>query len=494
MPHIVYEEEWDSQPQYPATLKSDVAHFVLPSIKRELKENLDLTNTGNVTFEPTLDCLGARCGSGETRLTATIKNNLLLGANNCGAIFANVIFKTCAATWYTISGETKQANVTLITNEGFRFVINGSSKLQVNLGYNDTSSTSIASSATTLLNTLYRLAAFYVFSGSSVTLKFYINGVLVGTSTASNYVYNSAWDTIVIGKDVTNTDDFIVTGYASRRKEPKDKEIEQIWSAFEPQISNIWVPSAGGGAVNADHIHALEWLANIGSSAAAPFEHSGSLAASAQPPFEFLSSAAADVQTPADWLSGIVRDAVAGIEYRCALVADSSAQIDYAALLRADDVALFEYEMTARADHVSPVAWLSALQADAVVQAEWTGGILVNADAALPIEWRGTVSADGLMPISIAQMLAVDQVIPAEFGAGVVRDQAAVLEWLTAIGADALLPLSTIALVRGDQAIMAEWGGTAAFVSGNINVFHIDARGTVWHLDARGTVWKITKH
>ena len=269
------------------------------------------------------------------------------------------------------------------------------------------------------------------------------------------------------------------------------------WQIFAPQKRNIWVGVAGGGAVNADHTLAFGYLENISNSAAAPFDYASVLQTFAALPIGLLSTARADAQPPIDWLAGIVRDAVAGIEYRGSVTADSMAQIDYAGLLRADVATLFEHGLTARADHVSLINWLATLQRDSAVPVEWTGGVLVTADAALPIEWRSTVSADGVMPVSISQVLAVNQSIPVEFSSGVVRDQAAVLEWLASIGANALMPLSTIAVVRGDQTIMAEWGGTAAaaaFVSGNINVFHLDARGTVWHLDARGTVWKIIKH
>lgn len=267
-------------------------------------------------------------------------------------------------------------------------------------------------------------------------------------------------------------------------------------------------PVGWRSALNADQSAQSDWTSAINTDQAIQADNLAMLDRPAIVQVSWLSGARADRSISADWLAAtrqdaaipmewsgtllITGDAALPAEWRQAVSIDAALSADARALIQADQAAPIENLATIRAEAQSVIESLARIARDAAMPLEWSGGLLINADAPMPVEWRQALAADAAIPVDRAQIIVTDQSIPAEFKAGVISDQGAVLDWLASIRSDAAVPAEwkSVAVIQADAAIPVEWGGVAAFVAGNINVFHIDARGTVWRIPARGIIWR----
>ena len=85
--------------------------------------------------------------------------------------------------------------------------------------------------------------------------------------------------------------------------------------------------------------------------------------------------------------------------------------------------------------------------------------------------------SDQMLPAATLLVINPDSFSPIESRKGISVDAITKTDWRAGTSADAVLPFA--------------YAGTAAFYYGNLDVFHIDARGTVWHVEARATVWHV---
>jgi len=296
------------------------------------------------------------------------------------------------------------------------------------------------------------------------------------------------------------------------------------WQLFEPEPIHIYWPGVGGGTevfldapvsidwcgshvvdarLSVDHrallrtdvAAAIDHLAFVALAGVLAVDHAADLARDSAAVLDWLASVAQIRALPVDMRSGLVAecivpitwtgavlvtaDAVLPTEWRAKISADGLISIEHPAQILVDSILAAECLASASASEAQRITWLASLALDCVVPAEWQGGVelTATADHSIPIEWRAIV--------------AFDRVIPFELRTGVLADQVSAIDWLRAVTAGPALPLSTVVIARSNQVIPIEYDGTRrGFVTGNVNVFFVDERGTVWHVEARGSAFQ----
>ena len=224
--------------------------------------------------------------------------------------------------------------------------------------------------------------------------------------------------------------------------------------AFLADDFEYWDTSGGGTTVDSDQPMAIDWVANV-------------LADSALP-LDFLATLSSDKSLPVAWVLSVSADAAFPSDYLSTIQSDASI----------------------------PVGSIGSIASDQSTPIEWSGALVVNADAPMPVDWSASIQSDQGVPVDLIQTVITDQAVPVAFDIGVVADQAAALEWLASVGIDKqmLIEWRGAVTVNSDQIIPIEWQGEGpAFISG-VDVWRLDARGTLWRLPARATVWKLKKH
>ncbi|RDH86374.1 MAG: hypothetical protein DIZ78_09395 [endosymbiont of Escarpia spicata] len=197
-----------------------------------------------------------------------------------------------------------------------------------------------------------------------------------------------------------------------------------------------------------------------------------------------------------DWSADVRADSGMPLDFLTALSSDNSLPVAWSLPVSADGATPIEHRSVIQSDSSIPVGASGGVDSDQLTPIEWSGALVVNADAQMPIDWSASIQSDQGIPADHIQTIVTDQAVPVAFDIGVVADQAAALEWLASIGVDKqmLIEWRGAVTINSDQIIPIEWDGDGpAFISG-VDVWRLDARGTLWRLPARAAVWKLKKH
>lgn len=135
----------------------------------------------------------------------------------------------------------------------------------------------------------------------------------------------------------------------------------------------------------------------------------------------------------------------------------------------------------------------AAIGATFVLPARWGGAIGVTSAQELRTLIRSHIeSARGSSAVIMAQ-LDIAQAVPVQIGADIgATGQPMPGLWASAIELGHPLEFAWSADIVAQLPIVAHWGQPApGFDSSNLNIWHVDGRGTIWKISARGTVWHI---